>query len=114
MKTCVLHIGSGKTGSSSIQRALSKYIQVDHAKYIYPKIGNRQDNQVFRLAFCNLENTPINFRSKYRDKADEFRDWQESILHEFKEKTNNSKDIIISSEFLFLSGEKKFTQSKDF
>lgn len=103
-RRCILHIGSGKTGSSSVQGTLSQYFKnTIHPDFVFPSVGGLPNNQTFRLAFCNLDQTPINIRVRFRDDISAFRAWQASIKEDFFKETRSQKSAIISSEFLFLS-----------
>jgi hypothetical protein len=103
-RRCILHIGSGKTGSSSIQEALSLALtNQSNQSFCYPEVGALHNNQLFRLAFCKLEQSPINIRERYNCNEVDFHVWQQSIRDEFYCKTRGQHDVIISSEFLFHS-----------
>lgn len=112
-RKAIIHIGSGKTGSTSIQASLSK---IENSKSLYfPKILSYENNQVFRFAFCQLEKTPRNIRLKYENNAQGFAQFQKAIKESFSKACEEIKnDVIISSEFLFLSGRSEVSSIKQF
>lgn len=112
-KKAILHIGSGKTGSTSIQASLSKL--PDTVPISYPKLLTYTNNQIFRFAFCRLEDTPKNIKLKYENDPAGFIEFQKAIIDDFAQaNTLNNKDVIISSEFLFLSSKNEVLAIKEF
>lgn len=113
-KEIILHIGSGKTGSTSIQKSL--FANKNNFENIinYPLILDRKDNQIFRFAFCQLNNTPSNIRSQYKDDEKGFLDFQNSIKKSFEKLVKLSNAVIVSSEFLFLSQEEEIKKIHDY
>lgn len=102
-KTAVIHIGSGKTGSTSIQRTLYKNKEKNDKALFYPTLLDNKNNQIFRFAFCELINTPSNIRDRFKNNHKAFISYQNDILKSFKKEIKDKDNIIISSEFLFLS-----------
>ena len=102
-KTAVIHIGSGKTGSTTIQKTLFSNKKNNDNIIFYPTLLEHKTNQIFRFAFCNLEKTPSNIRIKYKDNNKGYLSYQNEILSDFRNKIKNRDNILISSEFLFLS-----------
>lgn len=104
IKEVVIHIGSGKTGSTSIQRALYESIDTNKTIINYPIIGNNKNNQIIRFAFCKLNQAPSNIVSDFKDKDPSvFKEYQETIKRQFEEQCQNNSPIVVSSEFLFLA-----------
>lgn len=115
MATCILHIGSGKTGSTSIQKALHSSLNVErNSTYSYPLVDGHKFNQAFRLAFCKISQCPINIRARFKDNDLKFLKWQSSIRDKFREAIDVRKDLIISSEFLFISSSEEADSIIDF
>ncbi len=116
MKKIILHIGSGKTGTSSIQRALVKCVAQKKAHFTFPSIAGSRSNQTFRFAFCDLNETTINVRRKFSHEGGEgeFKDFQKNIRHEFVEQVSNSSVVVVSSEFLFLSSKEEIEKIQKF
>src|SRR5690554_3366923 len=105
-KTAVIHVGSGKTGSTSIQNSLFREKDENDELIKYPLLlGN--NNQKFRFAFCKLENTPSNIRAQYKGSKEGFEDFQNQIKKCFEAEIAGCDDVLISSEFLFLSSLKE-------
>ncbi|MBB1298293.1 hypothetical protein [Pseudoalteromonas sp. SR41-7] len=103
MKKIILHVGSGKTGSTSIQKALYECKKENDSKLFYPTILNHKGNQIFRFAFCEISDTPSNIKAKFKNDPQGYSDYQKAIKESFEENIKGHDDIIVSSEFLFLS-----------
>ena len=112
----VLHVGSGKTGSSSIQRALVKCLANQKTGFTLPALGGLKGNQTFRFAFCDLNETTINIRQKYSHSggAAEFLQYQEELRGSFCRQIVDSEYVVVSSEFLFLSSMKEVARIHSF
>jgi hypothetical protein len=87
MRTCFLHIGTHKTGTTSIQTALAQHAEtLDKSGYIYPRTGRSESSVAHHnIAFSLFERD--RFQAKFGD-VDE-------LLMEMR---SSSKNIIISSE----------------
>lgn len=109
-KRIVLHIGSGKAGSTSIQSAL----QNSFVGGKFPSLLNYKNNQIFRFAFCKLNGTTRDLRLKYANKDFEFKKYQKAIKDSFKEEVKDVENIVISSEFLFQSTTNEIFEIKKF
>lgn len=114
MRKIILHIGSGKTGSTSIQRALYECKHKNEAIFSFPKLLEWNNNQVFRFAFCDSADTPSNIRSKYKDKPEEYKEFQSAIKEAFINETSGKKLVVVSSEFLFLSSKQEVMKINEF
>lgn len=116
MKTIILHIGSGKAGSTSIQAALLEYART-HKKcdFSYPQI-ERGGNQTFRFAFCSPEEATINIRKRFSGPAglNDFIGYQKMIKRAIRREALKHTKMILSSEFLFLSTKKEIAKIKKF
>ena len=107
MRKIILHVGSGKTGSTSIQRALYDCRHKNEAAFSFPLLLEWKNNQVFRFAFCDFTDTPSNIRNKYKDKPQEYKEFQNAIKDAFVKETIDKQLVVVSSEFLFLSSKKE-------
>lgn len=110
-KTAIIHIGSGKTGSTSIQNSLYKSKSENDGVVKYPLVLG-SNNQQFRFAFCKLANTPSNIRAQYHCDIQGFENFQNRIKKEFEAEIEGVDDVLISSEFLFLSNLKEIENIK--
>ncbi|MEA2019483.1 MAG: hypothetical protein U9N59_13675 [Campylobacterota bacterium] len=113
-KKIIIHIGSGKTGSTSIQKTLYLNKKRNDAILNYPFLLDRKDNQVFRYAFCKLENTTSHMRAKFKEEPDNFLLYQKELLESFEKKTSELADYVISSEFLYLSKKDEVSSIKEY
>ncbi|MBM3211028.1 hypothetical protein FJZ33_02335 [Candidatus Poribacteria bacterium] len=101
MKKIILHVGSGKAGSTSIQQALL-HSRKNNINFVYPVIPGSPGNQVIRYAFSKANTLPKKIRDKYRDEDGiNILNYQESIKSSLADQCNYSDTVIISSEFLF-------------
>jgi hypothetical protein len=115
MKKLILHVGSGKAGSTSIQRALIESQEVNKDLFTYPVISDSPGNQILRFAFCDVLDTPINVRSKYLKLGPEaYKNYQENIKNEIAIQVANSSAVVLSSEFWFISSEEEIFAFKQF
>jgi len=114
VKKVILHIGSGKTGSSSIQQALAECVNHNAPFFKSPKLLNFKGSQIFRFAFCPSADTPSNIKAKYKGQQDAYKAYQESIKSSFISEVENENTVIISSEFLFLSTKEEVLDIKKF
>jgi hypothetical protein len=72
------------------------------------------NNQMFRFAFCELRQTPSNIRVAYKEDKNGFENFQNRIKIEFETGTEFSENVLISSEFLFLSQKEEIQTMKDY
>jgi hypothetical protein len=116
MKKIIIHIGSGKTGSSSIQAALRKYKDKNEISFEYPVIAKSPGNQVLRFAFCDVTQTVSNVRNKYSgvNQKPAFKEYQEDIKNQFTSQCAKNNTVVISSEFWFLSSNEEVLSFRDF
>ncbi|MDO6835852.1 hypothetical protein Q4596_09465 [Pseudoalteromonas carrageenovora] len=114
MKKIILHVGSGKTGSTSIQKALYECKNENDESLYYPTILNHKGNQIFRFAFCDINDTPSNVKAKYKNDPQGYLAYQNAIKASFKENTHGHDNVIVSSEFLFLSDKSEIESIKSY
>lgn len=113
-RSIVIHIGSGKTGSTSIQKNLYHNKSNNDQKIFYPTLLEHKTNQIFRFAFCESNKTPSNIRKKYNKKPQEYKKFQCKIIADFLSKTKGYQHVVLSSEFLFLSTDDEIQVIKAF
>jgi len=113
-KKAILHIGSGKTGSTTLQRVLYKNKPSNDGHLFYPALLGHTNNQIFRFPFCDINDTPRNIFLKYDGKPEDYKYYQNEILRELTEVCSEKESILISSEFLFLSSKKEVSSIKKF
>ncbi|PPC74643.1 hypothetical protein C4K68_25355 [Pokkaliibacter plantistimulans] len=114
-KKIILHVGSGKAGSTSIQRALLENREKNSDVFGYPVIDNSPGNQVLRFAFCDSSDTPINVKEKYRKNNEEnYTEYQDSIKNTFASQSTGYDTLILSSEFWFISSDLEVVNLKNF
>jgi hypothetical protein len=116
MKKIILHVGSGKTGSTSIQKSLYECKKVNDSAIFYPTLLNHKSSQIFRFAFCSVNDTPSNIKAKYggEDRSQEYSIFQQQIKDSFKSQVEGHDNVVVSSEFLFLSTKDEVEQIKKF
>jgi hypothetical protein len=115
MKKIILHIGSGKAGSTSIQKSLIDGRSTNDENFIYPILRDNIGNQIIKYAFCKLEAVPkkitAEFHTKYKiDPAN----IQEYIKSTLAEQCKKVKTVVISSEFLFGSNKDEASKLVDY
>lgn len=99
-KEILIHIGTHKTGTSSIQKSLTKAFRLGHLGGIhYPLLmGKYNHRQVAALYYKNHQDLPRWFQFQYP--PDSFNDMKEACRSELFDKLENSNKIILSSEYL--------------
>lgn len=115
-KKIVIHVGAGKTGSTSIQQALFASKSSNDSVLFYPNILESNGSQIFRFAFCESSQTPSNIKSRFgKDGSGEcYFTYQEEIKKSFALQCENYESVIVSSEFLFLSNKDEAARIKLF
>lgn len=114
MSKIILHVGSGKTGSTSIQRAFFESKKHNDSIIKYPNLLGHKSSQIFRFAFCPSSATPSNIRGKYINDHKGYANYQEEIKRAFIEEVDGADAVFVSSEFLFLSTEEEVRSISDF
>lgn len=99
-KEILIHIGTHKTGTSSIQKSLTKAFRLGHLGEIcYPLLmGKYHHRQIATLYYEEYQDLPRWFKSQYS--SDGFNDMKQTCRYELFEKLKNSDKIILSSEYL--------------
>lgn len=99
-KEVLIHIGTHKTGTSSIQRSLAKAFRLGHLGGIcYPLLmGKYNHRQIATLYYKDYKDLPRWFKSQYS--SDCFNDIKQTCRYELFDKLENSNKIILSSEYL--------------
>lgn len=99
-KEILIHIGTHKTGTSSIQKSLTKAFRLGHLGGIsYPLLmGKYHHRQIATLYYKNHQDLPRWFQFEYSPES--FQEIKEACRSELFEKLNNSDKIILSSEYL--------------
>ncbi len=98
MARALIHIGSGKTGTSSIQDTLHSYQKSTASCFSYPVVeGN--GHQSLEVLFKDFERLSRGLRSKFGDSRGEFIRYKDRFEEKFREQCLG--DLVISSEMLF-------------
>lgn len=113
-KKAILHIGSGKTGSTTLQKVLYKNKATNDSQLYYPALLEHTNNQIFRFPFCDISDTPRNIFLKYDGNPESYESYQNSILKNFRDVCSEHESVLISSEFLFLSSKEEVARIKIF
>ncbi|MGX0978314.1 hypothetical protein ACSSVY_004054 [Roseovarius sp. MBR-51] len=109
-KKCYLHIGIGKTGSTTIQSVLAKNRKyLKDSGYLFPKTPDRGHAKFAQIGWSDEE---MILRPYYR-KQSEYKtpgQLREGFMSDFREevRSDNSPNVIISNETLHLLPEDNF------
>lgn len=116
MKKLIIHVGCGKAGSTSIQRALLECREENRHLFTYPVIPNSPGNQVLRFAFCEVSDTPLNVKQRFSgdDKKLAYKAYQQEIKEAFIKECADANTVVLSSEFWFISSSEEVSDFKDF
>ena len=98
MKKVLLHIGSGKTGTSSIQNALAAQSRGADAPFHYPMITDN-GNQSLEVVFKSYERLSRGLKTKFSQNVEhkEFKEFYSESLSRHAE----NKNLLLSSEHMF-------------
>lgn len=110
MRRAAIHIGSGKTGSSSIQYALSK---MSSPNICYPMVEGT-GHQKIEVLFRSKENTSRGIRSTFKNDYNGYKEYSKEFKHKFKNALKLNQNTIISSEFLFWFSHEEITMLLNF
>jgi len=101
-KKILIHIGTGKTGSSSIQKTLSiAHEEKRIAPIVYPRILPEYDGHEFLLyAFEDPAKLPRGHYQKYHNSDKGSRYNMELLKSKLEEATFGYENLILSSEYL--------------
>ncbi|WP_430468825.1 hypothetical protein [Vreelandella titanicae] len=100
MKKALIHIGSGKTGSTSIQKSLISYVKNKHSDFSFPVVdtlGNQNIDCLFKPAkrFSRALKSRLNAKGIKPNK------YQKAFKNKFLKEYEDSKNLILSSEYFF-------------
>ena len=100
MKKALIHIGSGKTGSTSIQKSLISNVKNKHSDFSFPVVdalGNQNIDCLFKPAkrFSRALKSRLNAKGIKPNK------YQKAFKNKFLKEYDDSKNLILSSEYLF-------------
>lgn len=98
MRKAVIHIGSGKTGSSSIQKTLLENSNLK--SYSYPVIEGA-GHQNLECLFKEESEVSRALKSKLSNRGISFNKYVKMYRNEFLRSDDLGKDIVISSEYFF-------------
>lgn len=118
MKKALIHIGTGKTGTSSIQNELYKFeLKKCTSLFTYPVIYNK-GHQALEVLFKDYGRLTRTLKQKFLD-VSQFYDFRKEFNKSFSEDLYKN-NVLISSEFLFsfkvdeIENLKKFFDDKGF
>ena len=101
MKKVLLHIGTGKTGSSSIQKTLSRNRAALKSLGIsYPKYGHPTNHEELNIPIKG-DKGPRAIRERFKREEEDFESYRQRLLEEFLGDLNSNSDSIISAEHLY-------------
>ncbi len=101
MKKVLLHIGTGKTGSSSIQKTLSRNRAALKSLGIsYPKYGHPTNHEELNIPIKG-DKGPRAIRERFKREEEDFESYRQRLLEEFLGHLNSNSDSIISAEHLY-------------
>jgi hypothetical protein len=101
-KKIIIHIGTGKTGSSSIQKSLSHAADEGLLYDItYPKIQKKKfDHEFLAISYKPFSKLPRVIRTKYAGKENILEKDRVKYRRQFLNILNKSQKVILSSEYL--------------
>lgn len=110
-KKIVIHVGAGKTGSTSIQKSLFASKKINDKNLFFPTLLETNSSQLFRFAFCDLSQTPSNIKARFGKggTGECYLEYQNNIKESFKIQCQDHESVVVSSEFLFLSSKEEAT-----
>lgn len=101
MGRAVIHIGSGKTGSTALQRALFEASRSDGlAGFDYPAVKGRHHRDLYIL-FKQKEAVARNLKSRVRSGEIDYGKYRKAYERAFSDGGLQGRDLILSSEYLF-------------
>jgi len=96
----ILHIGSGKTGTTSIQNAFAVGAADETSEFLYPVAGGPDHNCLEALVRPANDWHRVN-RMRFRDNPDALVERAEALAKIVKLKACAGKNVLLSSEYLF-------------
>lgn len=109
MGKVLIHIGSGKTGTSSIQNAL--YLNNEHFDFTYPVVSGNGHQNIDSL-FKNYHQVSRSVKSKCS--KDNYKKFKDNFRKRFISNIDCNKNLVLSSEYLFDFSEGEVKELKDF
>lgn len=101
MSRAVIHIGSGKTGSTAIQRALFDASRKGGLRdFRYPTVKGWHHRDLYIL-FKSREALGRNLKSRIRSGQIDYDKYRKAYEKAFSVETVGGQDLILSSEYLF-------------
>jgi hypothetical protein len=109
MKKVLIHIGTPKTGSTSIQSALAN---LSSTNINYPNIENNGHQNIEILFKKKRKHLNRGLHSSFKLKTRNYTQYYKFFSSKIKEELNSKNDLIISSEFLFNMTEDEILELK--
>lgn len=100
MKKAMIHIGSGKTGTTSIQNSAAE-IEKDglYPNLTYPLV-TKSGHQSLEILFKKYDRISRGLKTKFENGGD-YRSFKKDFEHVFDKCLLSAKNIFLSSEFMF-------------
>lgn len=100
MKKLLLHIGTGKTGSTTLQNALYSLRKEDKLdNIIYPRLlGKIHHNELCTLVMPH-DRIRRDIRSKYRIEDSSYKDFVSNLKSKLEDETYSAENAVISGEY---------------
>lgn len=101
MKKVLLHIGTGKTGSSSIQKTLAhNQAFLKKLNVSYPLYGHPTNHEELNIPLKG-DKGPRAIRDRFKREAETFEEYRARLLSEFQQHLSRNPRSIISAEHLY-------------
>lgn len=105
MKKAIIHIGSPKTGSTSIQQALCNYNNKENSSlFDYPVVESFGHQNIVSLL---TDNVPRSVSSKLKNKGISLKAYREEFAGSLESQLSDSNHLVLSSEYLWSLEEKE-------
>ncbi|WP_300319023.1 hypothetical protein [Idiomarina sp.] len=100
MKKLLLHIGTGKTGSTTIQEAMAMLRDNGDLQGLsYPKIANNKHHNRLCTLVMPHERIRRDIKTKYPEENGIYKEFVERVESLFYESANESDNLVLSGEF---------------
>lgn len=100
MKRAMIHIGSGKTGTTSIQNSVAKMEKAGtYSGLTYPLV-TQNGHQSLEILFKDYDKISRGLKSKFTSDDDYF-SFKNNFAHVLNEKICPANNVFLSSEFMF-------------
>lgn len=101
MKKVFLHVGTGKTGSSSVQKSLRKGAKhLSKVGILYPQYGHRTNHEELNVVFRGGPG-PRAIKGRYIGAEESLEAYQSRLLQQFESELASKSSLIYSAEHLF-------------